>query len=641
MSGSVGVGRVCRIVTDRCARFQAAPAEWAARRLLYPARVAEAEEDPVAQAHGELSLARIALAEDDLEHAANHLAGAIAWAPALPEVHELLAALATRAGDGVAGLFPLEEPAYIGTVVARAHLLSRTSPVEALRLLAQATRFDPAQPWADVSWVRALDVARLDPDELARLTVGVMQPLGDPAGPEVARANEVYLDLVRRATVAHPGHALLHGAAAGLARRFPGHTAEAVRWGARGHKLHADKLTAVWYAYALRADGRLNEALKVMRAAWKAAPGEMDLCADMANWLAEAGRLDEALELLDTATRTAPDYDCAVHTAARLRFAYDGDVRHLVALADFMREHPVTSHEHADLDEACRERRWLGAVAGPAEACVNVLHQLAAEDRGPMAHLSLSALEVPSALALLRRASPGIEVEITGPPPADMVAPLRPGRALWRYDALDAYPTVEPAARASQELLARVAAPAWPHPIAAYDHALPLGQLPVEELLSLLVHPPAAPDGWPMAQGWWERSAQTFACLGLLHCEELRAGAAPGDTARARALLTEIAYGVEDWTTDTACFALAVAAWLDPACREDVVAAVGYRFLAAVQASRQRAVTIRDSLAEVVLMTPDMVPDVVGLARDVLGRGPAPAAPAPAKPPKKRRFFQR
>ena len=248
--------------------------------------MADDVEDPVAQAHGELSLARVALAEGDLEHAADHLAGAIAWAPGLPEVHELLAALTARAGGEVADLFPLREPAFIGTVVARAHVTAPADPLGALRMLAQATGFDPEQPWADVSWVRAVDPAGLDPDELARLFVGVMSRLGDPAPAPVAKANEVYLDLARRSLRAHPDHALLHGAAAGLGRRF-GDTAEAVRWGARGHRLHPDKLTSVWYAYALRADGRLDAALKVMRTAWRAAPQEMDLCADMANWLAD------------------------------------------------------------------------------------------------------------------------------------------------------------------------------------------------------------------------------------------------------------------------------------------------------------------------------------------------------------------
>ncbi|HKS98001.1 MAG TPA: tetratricopeptide repeat protein [Rugosimonospora sp.] len=592
---------------------------------------------PAQEAHGELSLARVALAEGDLAHAANHLAGAMVHAPRLPEVHELLAELAGRSGGGL-DLFPLTEHAYLGTVLAHAHLLSRTNPAGALQLLAQATAYEPGQPWADVPWVRALDPREVAPDPLARMLVTVMSSLRDPAPPPVRAANEVYLDLTRRALAAYPQHGTLHGAAAGLARRL-GATGTAVQWGERAVRLDPNKLTYVWYAYALKADGQLEAGLTVMRDARRRYPLDLDLAADMANWLTELGRPDDALVLIEEAMRIDPSYDCAVHTAYHLRFLRDGQVHHLIALADFIRDNPVTSHEHSDLAECCAGRPWLGQVTGPTEACVNTLRQVPAASRGRLSRLTLSGLEVPSALALVRRHSPGVALEISGPLPAGMTTPLRPGRVLWRYDGAVAYPTVEPPPVRAAELLVEVATPSWPHPVAAYDRALPLGQLPVEELLSLLVHPPARPA--PMADlpdGWWERCAQVFACLGILHCAELGSGA-PGDTAGRRALLTEIAFGVEDWTTEAALFALSVAAWLDPACRDEVREAVGQRFLAAVTAGRERAVTILGSLAALVHLVPDMVPDVTALATEVLTAvrdTDEPARPVPAVPAARR-----
>jgi hypothetical protein len=119
-----------------------------------------------------------------------------------------------------------------------------------------------------------------------------------------------------------------------------------------------------------------------------------------------------------------------------------------------------------------------------------------------------------------------------------------------------------------------------------------------------------------------------FACLGILHCTQLRNPADPGDTAAQRRVLTEIVWGVEDWTTEAALFALTVAAWLDPACRVEVCDTVGRRFLAAVQASRVRAVTIRDSLVALVRVVPDMVPDVIALADEVTARTTQTAQPA-------------
>jgi tetratricopeptide (TPR) repeat protein len=576
---------------------------------------------PVEEAHGELSLARIALAEGDVQHAANHLAGAISYAPSLPEVHEMLAALAARCPDGGVGLFPLDEHVFIGTVVARAHLLSPTDPAAALGLLAQATAHEPSRPWADAVWLRRLDVRSLSPDALVQAFVKIMQCLGDPASPEVRAANAVYLDLATRAVAAYPDHAMLHGVAAGIARRI-GDPATSVRWGERGWRLAPSKLTAVWYAYALRAAGQLEPGLAVLREAYRTNPLDLDLCADMASWLADADRIDEALALLDGALHTDPSYDCAVHTAQRLRFRRDEDARHLIDLVDFMRANPVESHEHTDLADCCDGREWLGVVARTTEACVNAVRgippeQVAGAAPGSM-RMSLSALEVPSALALVSRVLPALAVDITAPPPPDMVNPLRPGRTVWWYEGTVAKPTMPPPSEQAVKLLTDLAAPIWPHPVAAYDRALPLGQLPIQDLVALLVYPPARPEHLTdLPHGYWERGAQVFASLGILHCEELgRSG--PGDTTAQRALLAEIAYGIEDWTVEAALFALTVAAWVDPTCRDEVRDIVGNRFYAAVRASQHREVTILPSLAQLVRIVPVMPTEVKDLAAEVI-----------------------
>jgi hypothetical protein len=206
-----------------------------------------------------------------------------------------------------------------------------------------------------------------------------------------------------------------------------------------------------------------------------------------------------------------------------------------------------------------------------------------------------------------------------------------------------AHPAVPPPSARALQLLGGLVSPFWPDPVAAYDQALPLGQLGAEELLSLLVHPPAGTDP-KLPDGAWERASQVYACLGLLHCEELRAGAEPGDTARSRELLTAVAFGVEDWTTEAALFALVVAAWLDPGCREEVRGVVGRRFLDAMQQSRERVVTIRESLGELALITPQMVPEVSALAREVLSRREEQRAGPPdqtGEPARRRRWFGR
>lgn len=595
--------------------------------------MAEGTGTAVEEAHGELSLARVALAENDFEHAASHLAGALSHAPGLPEAHELLAVLATRAGSEALSLFPIEEPTFIGTVVAHAHLLSRTAPARALAMLARATAAVPGKAWADVSWVRALDPAVLEPQTLAQVFTTVMRPLGDPAPEEVRAANEVYLDLARRAVTAHPGEAMVLATAAGVGRRL-GATGAAVTWGERAVGLDPSKVTLVWYAYALRADGRGEDAIGVLRDAYRRYPDELDLCADLASWLAEQGRVTEATVLLEQAVRRDPSYDCVVHTLHSLRFEADGDARHLIALADYTRDHPPSGHEHHELETAARGRPWLGLPAGATEATVNMLAQVPAD--GTAGEMALSGLEVPSALALARRRLPGLRIQISGDTPPDMVTPLRPGRAVWAYEGNEAFPLVEPPSQAARELALRVVTPVWAHPIAAYDQALPMGQLPIAELLALAVHPPAAPEELrDLPAGWWERSVQTYAMLGILHSAE-PGRAHPTDTTAHRQLLTELAYGIEDWITEAALYALVVAAWVDPSCRPVIAETVGSRFVTAVEASQGRAVTILDSLAALALITPEMLPGVRSLAEDVLADDAAPppvSSPAPASSP--------
>jgi hypothetical protein len=315
--------------------------------------------------------------------------------------------------------------------------------------------------------------------------------------------------------------------------------------------------------------------------------------------------------------RVDPTYDCAVHTAHRLRFQRDGDPRHLIALNDFIRDNPVESHTHTDLAQACDAQVWLCRAAGATESVINAMTQLVGRqvDVGSLS-VAVSALEVPSALTLLRRTYPGTTITIQGRAPADMTRPLRPGPVLWRYDGLVASPAVPMPSAGATERLAALTQVWWRDPVTAHDVALPLGELAPEDLLASLVHPPPSrpmPDGTPA--GYWVRCAQAFACLGLLHC------AAVGSTVDRRALLTAIAYGIEDWTTEAALFALIVAAWTDPSCREEVAATVSGRFLEAVEANRKRTVTILESMAELVRITPDMPDEVIGMAKDVIAAG--------------------
>jgi tetratricopeptide (TPR) repeat protein len=313
-------------------------------------------------ARRDLARARAALDAGETAPAAVHLAAALAHAPTLPDTHELLSRLAAQAGGGLA-LFPAEPHAPVGRLAARAHLLAAAGrPEEGLPLLAAASGHAPALDWAGVPWVADPSLgARIDPGQLARTVMRLCTAVGDPAPADTVNPLRPYLAVVRHAVTAHGEHAMLLGAGSALARRL-GEVRLAVEWAGRGARAQPSKLGEIWLGYAYRSAGRMPEALAALRRAVAYDPDDLSVYADVAATLADLGRLDEALRWTELALERDPDFDCVVHTAHRLRYRADGDVAHLVALADFIRDHPDDAHEHTDLEECCRSTPWLGGM---------------------------------------------------------------------------------------------------------------------------------------------------------------------------------------------------------------------------------------------------------------------------------------
>ena len=593
----------------------------------------EGTDDPALSAEEELALARLALADGDLQHAADHVAAALVQSPTLPEVHETLARVAAASG-GDLELFPLGHHAFVGAVVARAHLLAAAGrPAEGLDLLAAATGYAPGVDWAGVPWVIAPELAeRLDPERTARILMQVCAVVPDPVPRRARDPLRPYLTLARNAITVHPGHALLLGAASALARRI-GEVTLAVTWASRGVRAEPSKLGEVWLGYAYRSAGRTRDALAALGRAVAHDPDDLAVYADIAGTLADNGRLDEALDWIDRALTRDPTFDCAVHTAHRLRFQRDNDVAHLVALADFIRDHPDDSHEHGDLAECCRSRPWLGQVTPAGGPMLDALRQALAAEGAARVAVRLDALEPPSAMRTVAAAVPGLDVELAEAAEVADPDPREPRRAttcqLWRYEGTTAAPTLPVPSAEAAERLRQLAHPAWPHPPAAYDAAVGLATVDLADLLGLLVHPPEPP---PTALGrvlagqdpsLWVRCVQVWACLGLLHHRTDE----PWAESTRRRVLVELVWGVEDWTTEAALFALVTAAWVDPAVRPDVAGVVAERLADVVAVARERRVPIATSLAHLALATPALDPATTALACGLIS-GPPAATPA-------------
>lgn len=575
------------------------------------------------EAEGEVAVARMLMADGDLTHALRHLTDAFAGDPRLPDTHEALAELVAHAGgpEQALALF-VENEGYVGTVCARAHVCAAAARWdEAVGLLFMVAAHDPRKPWLDVAWLRRPDLP-LDPDQLSLTLVRLARGLDDPVEEHERGPLLPALELTRAAVARHHDHPTLLWSASALGRRL-GAFGEAVDWADRSFQLEPSHPAAVMKGYALRTMGRPKQALMVWQAEIARAPEELDLYVDVADLYASLNDHAEALAWVERAIAREPDHPRAVPTAHGLRYAMDGDVAHLVTLADHVRADP-DSYAATVLSRACSRRPWLGSVPDAYESVINVLRQLL-ERTEPSQDLELSvtvsALEPPSAFRTLRIVFPNASVEVQSVPEPDLRRPVRPVTAeVWRYIGAEVEPALPPPPDEVSAAVRDVATHDWWSPLEAYDRAVALSGCEPVHLMSVLTYPPAPPEdetGQLLARHapqLWVRAVQVWACLGIAHH---RADEPWADSWR-RSILADLLNGPEDWVTEAAAFAIVVTAWVDPDARRDAYDLVARRMLDLVRARQEREVTILTSMCVLVLTLPGAPYEVTALAKDVL-----------------------
>lgn len=589
------------------------------------------------EAEGELALARLALDDREVPHAAGHVANAIGRDPALRAAYATLDELAATTADPLS-LVPEAGTLYAGTAAARSYLLARAGMVdEAFQLLCLLAKTEPGKPWA-YGWLAAPGAnsrglgrqLRPAPAGAAILQMALGLPPDVPA--DMAQALTPFLEAARGVADRGAEAVAILPALSALARRL-GAVDEAIDWCERAEKANGSAMAAVMLGYALRTAGRLQEAYRAYQRALRREPGNNDLRVDIAELLAGQGKLAKGIGVLDEALAQEPDHPKAFPAACHMRYAATGDIAHLVRLADWWRQHPEHGYAEAMLAKGNESKWWLSMVPSPAEAICNLAIAVAKEHGDPEELRAMTmtamftALETPSAIAAVRAALPGLT--ITPPPPVlapDIRVPLARGRyQLWTYrgtDALPAVPVPSPEAVKALQAVALQGA-GWGHPVAAYDRGVGLSGLPLDDLLGLMAHGVPVPDDcvpWQRLRAvnpvYWPRLTQALACLGVLHHKPEE----PWRDSARRAVLVDLVNGVEDWAADAAANALVVAAWTDPACRREVAEIVSARFAAAARAKRQREVTIAESLAHLVIITPEMPRAAIDQANALIKR---------------------
>jgi Flp pilus assembly protein TadD len=516
------------------------------------------EQEPTVE--DDLQLAWEALREGNAVHAAHHVAAVLSRAPEHDEVSDLVAELVRIAPADLVSLAPLEEDAFTGTVALRALLLDRVGrTAEAVPLLLRLLSEAPASwgRWARLlgAWIERDDaVAELDVDLFLNACVRCLDVGADP--------REV-LPLV--ASIAarfgeHPTIAFLHAKVLCACDR----PEEAVVVATRGLSDPPSYWPLVGLADALRACGRLSEALTRFEQAMAAAPTpDLALAASLlvGDTCLDLGRDDAARAAYERVLDVDPNQPLAVSAMAYLH-AKGGDDQARFLLEGMAGDPATAERAGALLRELDPESLVL---APPASSIVNQARGWVAR-REPLtsAVSTISSLEPPSAVASYRQALrdigttcelPVVFLEVPSPDPRLPSREVEP--LLWSYAGPEtgelttsAEPAVGPPDGEITDRIAELAATrevcTWPS--LARAAAEEMGASRVGSLLAVMVHPPPTPEGY---DAWdWIFRVQVAAAMVVSWIDEGWHG-----SVRERAL-SALLHGPLDWTTTAGIIAV-------------------------------------------------------------------------------------
>lgn len=530
----------------------------------------------------ELEIARRALRERDLRHAAFHVSGALAHDPNHLEALAILEALFEAADDPLT-LAPFEEEGntWYGTVAMRAWLLLRLKRVgEALVWLARVAEAVPQVPY--FTWLSSAPLDGVTNEEVATAATVLMRmalrlPAGGMAPEDPARITaRLALDLLgrireTRRALPEPLHAsviLLRRLGRFEEARHQAHALEALR---------PDYASAATLAATLREAGDLEGAIAASRTAAERAPEAAAPLLDVGDNMIELGRFDEAIRAYEEALRREPGEPWAQSHLLYARYRATQDESARASLRELVIARP---------DD--RRARWLLAqigkplfdkLPGPCDATANALRAALDTVRsgdGPWKlKMTLSHPEGPSnllALRLVARAhgrEPDVTWSFTHLPHPDPRLPL-PGTEplLYRLEHDALVPALPPADPAVQREVAAIAQ--TPYLLAEWSEraqvlGLALGPARAEQLLRVMLDPPPLPDKDLDAPDWVQ-GIQIAAALALAQIDAGWSGS------ERRRFLLAVAGGPIDWTVTAAVVALTWVATRTPTAVPDVLA---------------------------------------------------------------------
>lgn len=591
-------------------------------------------------AQQELERCRADIAGGNLREASSHVAWALALAPDQPQVYAVLDEFAAAAGSNNAareyfkghdGNVSGQNAAAIISLIA-----AEGDYAIALRLLGSLTAIEPTLPWAGAPWFGPHLAQAVSARVVTTAVVTIFDKVGYPDDPEARAALSPWLGLMRGAAARPEAGADVLRALSGAARRLDA-VSDAVTWCEKAvaldRKAGANASSSlIMLGFAQRDAGDPTRATEAWQAALKLAPTNVALLLDLADLAFAQEDYAGALRWAERASALEPDSAKARGAVLSAKVRADGisskdgvllDADSMAELFRLAVTNPQNTYMRTLVTRSSTGLPWLNLVPPPTEAIAASARYEAQQGNNVvrLKDLHVMTLEAPSAIHGIRMRHPEARIKIGDVPDPDLreTRQTKYGPALWRYQGTDAVPAVPQPSADAVKLLHEVARGVWGDPLAAYEHAAPLGALSEDDLLGLLAHvPPPSEVGKALDKVgglYWNRMVQAWVCIGILHHRVDE----PWQASARRGLLLRLLHGPEDWTVDSAAFALCLAAWIQPQHKAAIAEEIAARYRFAAEAVGRRFTSLHAPLAAIVLACPGMDPQVVAQVKADLG----------------------
>lgn len=523
----------------------------------------------------DIQIARAALARGENRHAVRHLAQALEWEPQNRDGRALLDRIIGMTSDPLT-LVPWEHPTTSYLIVAvRAYIYARRGePGEALSLIAEIYQSIPTLPflpWVEEWLPGAVREDTLTPESAVALVRGLIVKLAGGADVTEREAIGRLLPALERYTVAHPHDAAIQWGMSTL-MRWLGRLDEALTLARAAHALQPEFRTAVTLGEAYRARGALAAAIDAFREASRHNPDDLAIRLDLGDKLCDIGQTEAGLQAYQEVLDREPQHPWALSSFLYYRSLLDPEGPWGWELDRYAESHP--DNERAQLLTG-ESQPYLRSLPEPSDALINGLRQL--DEQGTSVRqikASLSSLEAPSARLAIehyQRESYGradLQLDVLKLQRPDPRLPRGPvDYILWRYQGNDPQPAVDPptpgVAAAVAALAARpYEAGAWSYQ--AREIAAELGPRHVDNLLGVMVHPPARRASHKV---WaWIQRVQVASAFILAHIDS------GWESSLRRRALFSLARGPLDWTVGAAIIALAQVAIEEPVAKTEIEA---------------------------------------------------------------------